>query len=226
MASLSVYRNSGITRRAKHPKAKLRTTSGIEFVFPFAPTTVEHGGLAAVFSTLERPGRKPLLRQSGQPIRTLTFTGLLAGMDHQTSIEGHIALLRRIAATGHRVTFTYGPLESGTWRVTDLIFTVERRQHGTNHATRATYTLTLVEAVDDTPSTGPTTGGAKRTTTTTSKKAKPAARKHTVKRGETLAKIAARYYGNANLWRKIATANKVRDPRKVKIGQRLTIPPK
>lgn len=229
MASLTVYRNSGVGNKpAKHPKAKLRTSSGWELVLPFAPTTVEHGGLSPVFAVLDRPGRKPLLREAGQPMRTLTFTGLLARPDHQDDVEWYIARLRKLASTGHQVTFTYGPLESGTWRITDLAIEVNARQHGTNKATRATYTMTLAEAVDDVASLGPTTGGAKTTTTktTTSTKKKATPKRHTVKSGDTLSRIASRYYGNANLWRRIATANKIRDPRKLKVGQRLTIPPK
>lgn len=229
MASLTVYRNSGVgNKRAAHPKAKLRTSSGVELELPFAPTTVEHGGLTPVFATLDRPGRKPLLRAGNEPIRTVTFTGLLARADHQDDVEWYLARLRKIGGLGHQVTFTYGPLESGTWRITDLTITVTARQHGTNKATRATYSITLAEAVDEVASLGPTTGGAKTTTATktSSKKKKAAAKKHTVKRGDTLSRIASRYYGNANLWRRIATANKIRDPRKLKVGQRLTIPAK
>ena len=54
--------------------------------------------------------------------------------------------------------------------------------------------------------------------------APPAGRVHVVAAGETLAKIAARYYGDANRWPEIAEDNKITDPRALQIGQRLTIP--
>ena len=45
-----------------------------------------------------------------------------------------------------------------------------------------------------------------------------------VKRGDTLSAIAARLYGDPTLWRTIATANDIDDPRHLQIGARLAIP--
>jgi nucleoid-associated protein YgaU len=49
---------------------------------------------------------------------------------------------------------------------------------------------------------------------------------HEVKKGETLWKIAEHYYGDGNLHPKIFEANKdvLKDPNKIRIGQRLRIP--
>lgn len=49
---------------------------------------------------------------------------------------------------------------------------------------------------------------------------------YTVKRGDTLSSIAARkdVYGDASQWKKIAKANKIRDPKKLNIGKVLKIP--
>ncbi len=47
---------------------------------------------------------------------------------------------------------------------------------------------------------------------------------HVVKRGETLSIIAAEVYGDPTLWRIIAQANRLDDPRRLEIGRRLTIP--
>ncbi len=46
-----------------------------------------------------------------------------------------------------------------------------------------------------------------------------------VKRGETLSSIAAEEYGNGSLWRVIAAANQLTDPRRLTPGQLLTVPP-
>ncbi|MEY3480918.1 MAG: hypothetical protein RIQ71_1693 [Verrucomicrobiota bacterium] len=57
----------------------------------------------------------------------------------------------------------------------------------------------------------------------------PAAPKsHTVVSGDTLSKISRKYYGNSADWQKIADANKaiLPDPKKLKLGMVLTIPPK
>jgi nucleoid-associated protein YgaU len=49
---------------------------------------------------------------------------------------------------------------------------------------------------------------------------------HEVKKGETLWKIAEQYYGDGSLYTKIAEANTdtVKDPDRIRIGQRLRIP--
>ncbi len=49
---------------------------------------------------------------------------------------------------------------------------------------------------------------------------------HTVVNGETLSGIASLYYGDPALWRTIADANGVANPRKLQIGTVLNIPPK
>ncbi len=61
----------------------------------------------------------------------------------------------------------------------------------------------------------------------TSKKKNSGRRKtYRVRAGDTLQKIAARkdVYGNAKQWKKIAKANKIRDPKKLKTGRLLKIP--
>ncbi|MCU0551548.1 MAG: LysM peptidoglycan-binding domain-containing protein [Leptolyngbya sp. Prado105] len=47
-----------------------------------------------------------------------------------------------------------------------------------------------------------------------------------VKRGETLSSIAAEEFGDPALWRIIATANQLDNPRQIVPGQRLTVPPR
>jgi LysM repeat protein len=57
-------------------------------------------------------------------------------------------------------------------------------------------------------------------------KAAPTARLHKVVAGDTLSKIAKKYYGNANEYMKIFEANKdiLKDPNKINVGQELIIP--
>jgi nucleoid-associated protein YgaU len=45
-----------------------------------------------------------------------------------------------------------------------------------------------------------------------------------VKSGDSLSKIAQSYYGSANESKKIAQANNIPDPDKIKVGQQLKIP--
>lgn len=47
---------------------------------------------------------------------------------------------------------------------------------------------------------------------------------HTVVRGDTLAGLARRYYGNPSAWKRIAEANPQVDPNNLKPGQTLMLP--
>lgn len=47
---------------------------------------------------------------------------------------------------------------------------------------------------------------------------------HRVERGETLDRIAGRYYGDATQWRRVADANRISDPLRLRVGMTLSIP--
>lgn len=61
---------------------------------------------------------------------------------------------------------------------------------------------------------------------TKSKRSKKGAKKkeYVVKSGDTLAEIAARELGNYRRWTEIAQKNGIRDPRSLRVGQRLKLP--
>lgn len=230
MPTLTIGRPASATaRKPTHPKAMLITDSGRRLVLPYAPNEVEHSGLADTFDTLDRPGRKPLLTRTGEGLHVCSFDILLAHPDHQQPVEGLLATLCRIADSGERVTLSLSALEAGvSWKLTDVTLNTALRQHGTNAVTRATAALTFTEASDATVNVGPLTGGHKPSGGKGSKDSKGdkgTTRRYTVKAGDTLARIAGRFYDNPNLWPRIAKASGVRDPRKLKVGTRLTIPP-
>jgi nucleoid-associated protein YgaU len=47
---------------------------------------------------------------------------------------------------------------------------------------------------------------------------------YTVKSGDNLSKISARFYGSPNHYTKIAEASHIADPNKIQVGQQITIP--
>lgn len=47
---------------------------------------------------------------------------------------------------------------------------------------------------------------------------------YTVKPGDNLSKISERFYGNGNKFGKIASANSISDPNKIKVGETIKIP--
>lgn len=205
-------------RPGRHPKVKLRADD-LELVLPYGPRGTSLGGLAAPWSTIDRPGRKPLVVSDGGPLRTMALTVFLGHSDHQQTVEGMLDKLRKIAASGDRVTLVnLSPLERGPWRLEDVSVTGELRQEGTNHLTRASVALSFVEASDANPKLGPINGGKK------GKGKNKLPTTHVVKKGDTLRKLANRYYGEPGRWHRIARANKIKDPSKLKTGRKLRIP--
>ncbi|MBA3915507.1 MAG: LysM peptidoglycan-binding domain-containing protein [Acidobacteriales bacterium] len=47
---------------------------------------------------------------------------------------------------------------------------------------------------------------------------------YTVQAGDNLSKISKHFYGDANQYHKIASANQISDPDKIQVGQKLVIP--
>lgn len=58
----------------------------------------------------------------------------------------------------------------------------------------------------------------------TGSKKSASVRYHKVKKGDNLTKIAIKYYSNALMWRKIADKNKIKNPKKLKVGKKLRLP--
>jgi nucleoid-associated protein YgaU len=56
---------------------------------------------------------------------------------------------------------------------------------------------------------------------------KPAAEEYIIKQGDTLSKLAERFYNSVNKWQRIYEANKesVKNPHYIYIGQKIVIPP-
>lgn len=204
-----------------HPKAVLVTGNGIRYQFRYAPREVSHAGWSDQWTTVPRPGRSPLLLADGADLPTMSFTVLIARPDHQQHIEDDLRKLRRIAKSGRRMRLLgMSPrFEVGPWRMTGLQVEVLHREHGTNRATRATVSMSFTQASDVDQKLGPVKGGKK------GGRGPKGARQYRVKKGDTLRKIANRFYDDPSKWRIIARASKVKNPRKLRVGQKLTIPP-
>lgn len=189
-----------------HPKAILEAERGTRMTLPYAPQGSELGGLADSWQRVDRPGRKPLLLHTGKRLPSMSLTLVLARRDIQTSIEPLLAKLLELGEARERVVLSnMSPLERGPWRITDLAVSSSARQHGTNHITRATATLTLEAASDALSRRGPLSGG-----TDEGKGGK--ATRYTVKKGDSLRSIAAKpsIYGTPSKWQRLAKANGIK----------------
>lgn len=215
---------------AAHPKVELVTEGDRDrFIFPFAPPK-QVSGLADRYAEADRSGREPVLRNVGGALKTETFEALVAHGDHQRSVEGRLATLRKMADKGRPVRWrNFGPSSTGWFLITDLTVEDELRAHGSNEITRARVSFTLTEESDVDVKVGPVSGGKKRKQGKKGKKggrdkAQKWPKTYKVKAGDTLAKIAGRFYDAPDEWPTIADANGIRNPRNLKVGAKLKIP--
>jgi hypothetical protein len=140
------------------------------------------------------------------------YTGKIVGlMDVDPQLAGSDEATHNVRPP--YVTFHWGDLHSFKAVVThlDLAFTYFST---TGTPLRATVALTLRQYEPD-AAFGPQnpTSGTPRPQ-----------RVHRVQSGETLDRIAARYYGDSTRWRRLASANGIADPLALRPGSLLTIP--
>lgn len=212
----------------------LVTDTGIKYRVPFAPNDVALDGYAHRWDTIERPGRKPLVRHAHDDVTKASFDLLIEYPDGR-DIGPDLDTLTRIADSTATLTVVgLTKREAGPWRVEGLNIKVRRRRPG-NGIMSATVTVDLVEAYDVPSSSkpaplpankGPASGGVKKAPPVV--KPKPTARYYVVKKGDTLWHIARRFYGVPTAWPKIAAANRkqIRNPHWIYPGQKFVIPPK
>ena len=138
----------------QHPNAIMTVPGVATIVLPLAPESVKLTGQAADFASLDRPGRRPLLYKTSQPLQTLSFDVTLKAPNDpmgQTVIENTlINPIRAIVRNGANVFFfaNLGLTEYADgkgWRCSDASITPTRRQHGSNQITRATMSFTFLE---------------------------------------------------------------------------------
>jgi len=140
------------------------------------------------------------------------YTGKIVGlMDVDPTLAGSDEATHNVRPP--YVTFHWGDLHSFKAVVSDLdlAFTYFST---TGTPLRATVALTLRQYEPD-AAFGPQnpTSGTPRPQ-----------RVHRVQSGETLDRIAARYYGDSTRWRRLASANGIADPLALRPGSLLTIP--
>lgn len=168
-------------------------------------------------------------------LRKMSMSIKLAGKDArgvpnlQINVNGLITRVRNIALSNNKVRVSYGAMEAGLWRITNMSVSSEKRTK-TGEISEATMELEFTLASDARKFVGPTSGGKKKTTS--GKKTPPKTKKnknkkpktYTVKKGDTLTKIAVKFYSNAKAYKKIAKENKIKNPNKIRVGQKLKLP--
>jgi hypothetical protein len=169
--------------------------------------------ITLTFDTYESPSNKPL--QSGwTPTSVTTFTDKLAAL---MQLPDSVAPTDKNPRPPH-VRFRWGQFSASVVSFPAVITQMTQKFtlfDAAGTPVRATVTLSLQEVPDKTKQQGqnPTTQtvGVRRV--------------REVQPGDTIDWIAADVLGDAGKWRKLAEANNVDDPRRLRPGQTLVIPP-
>ncbi len=219
---------AGAAPSSVHPHV---TISGGRKVVTLPATSPDYSlaSLARQWKPIPRPGDlyRPLLARSGRQLSTMTLDVTADADAMDVDVEALIADLVSLSDAQEPLVVAYGTLTSakavvnqGTWRLTGIDPAVTKEESGTNRVISATIKLAFTEASDL------ALGGVKGDPAGPVKAqlSADAPRRYTVKAGESLQDIAARYLGNAELWRGLADANKIRDPTPAAIaGKTLTL---
>lgn len=200
---------------------------------PYAPREVSHSDLGGTYVTINRPGLTDVMSFVNEKVPKMSMDIFVADKSlvqykGQTLIAAVriISALRSLAKTGERVRVSYGELESGLWYIDSMSVKSTRRNPTTDEITQAEVTLSFTQASDVLDGFGPVSGGVRPPAVKkpTPKPQKKGSRTHTVKKGDTLWAISVKFYGTGTKWKTIADANKIKNPRTLKIGKVLRIP--
>lgn len=176
------------------------------------------------WEVLDRPKRTGATRWAGKAPLAMDVAILFDGFIQSDPVEAEITRLMHMAWAPAindeppKVRVSGGtPGDTFTWLVNDLSWgdnQIWDFYRGSMVRFRQDVVVHLLQSVDVNLAAvaRPHVGG------------KVSPRYYTVKRGDTLQKIAVKMYGDREKWKVIAKANKIRDPRKIRVGQRLKIP--
>jgi hypothetical protein len=229
MATLTLALPASVTKPPPKYRMYIRSVDNkYKFGALLAPTNVEYSNFGHAWSEIPRDGRSPYLVHSSDNLPKISFTMILAKEDPDWDATPGLKNLNWMASRSTPVTMTYGGyFDSRTWRITSLSFRSIMRHPSTSAITRAEIDLELTMASDVKLSTGPVSGGIKKKKNNKSKKPSspkkpaPKTKYYTVKRGDTLSGIAIKLYRDASKWRKLADRNNIKNPKKLRVGQRL-----
>lgn len=188
------------------------------------------GGVGG-WEEVPRPLKTAATKWRGRPLYTATFEMIVG--DGSSSVEPERRLLERLGQQRGMPQPPQLRIRAATWPLGDRLFVlnaltrsgsdVESLRGRKGRHTRFAYTVTLLQHVEADAVVIRRAGSRSERKT----KDKPReGRTYTVKAGDTLTSIAARFLGAADRWTEIRDANRKlpRDPRRLPVGFKLRIP--
>lgn len=193
------------------------------------PRTIQFSEVATI-GTTERQARKPITRNTGLGLRTLSFTQVIGNRgsrdwDAEKDLDAVLYIARK--GWAFRISGAASRYEQTTWwQAVGCEVTITDRTP-TNRATRAEIEWELQEYVVDDVKTRrpkPVTPTRKPAAKKTAKKA--VARTYVARSGDSLWKISARLLGKGTRWREIYNLNRgtVKNPNTLRVGMKLKVP--
>lgn len=183
------------------------------------PPTLSNG--FGGWKTIDRPRRVAFTEWDGsQPFR-MDLPLMLEGGGQD--VGGAVSQLNQMAQvplgateppTVRLVGIIFGALEAWDWVIEDIAYDeTVRDENGTTVRQPCSVKLLQYVKADRIQR----VAGKKKTT--------PAKyRTYTIKRGDTLQKIAKKLLKNTKRWKELATLNKIRDPKKLRVGSKIKVP--
>lgn len=209
--------------KADNMRLSIRTRNRSLPIFraPFAPTRVNYSGHEGTYNEVTRPDRKPLLVRSGLSLRKLSMTLFVGSPYINQPFNDELKLLEQLAQTNVPLLVEYDPRTYGFWRITSMSYESLERSNGwqgraEDQITRAEVEIEFTEIVN--PS------DASLNVIVRDPARRP---KYIVfKKGDTLVKIAQKYYATSSIEivRAIARANNIKNIKRIKPGKKIKLP--
>jgi nucleoid-associated protein YgaU len=195
-------------------------------VIPFAPREVTYSNGARVWTEVTRDGgRAPLLINSATGLKKIAFQLMVTQLDYDHEVTAVLNVLRNLSKKKTPIMIGWSSWEVGHWRITGLSFQSVLRHPSSNEITRATVDLEFTLASDAKAKLGPTSGGKGGDSDQESDDdSKKMPTWYTTKEGDTVMKIAMKFYHKQEAWRIIAKLNDIDDPHKeLKVGRKIRL---
>ena len=223
MTTVTITTASDTISSVNPVRMTLRTVDNVHVLnFPIAPREVIYENFGWIWEEIDRDGRSPYLVRTGMRLPTIEFTAnLVYSREPDKSVEPLMAVLRNMADSTMTLTVKYGGwFDARVWRMDDLSFKTLQRNPDTNAPTHVEADITLKLASDIKLTVGPVSGG-KTTKKKTTKKKSSKTRYYKIKKGDTLYKLANKFYGDPGEWKYLAKINKIKNPKKLKVGKKI-----
>lgn len=192
------------------------------FRVPYSPREVVYTGFGTRWEEMARDGlRDPLLVPAAKELRRFSCSLTFATASLQDSIEDDLNMMRAFKRSKSPLVITWSHFETGLWVMTNMTINAMNRTRS-GEISRAVVEVEFTEASVMKRKLSPKDGGRDG-----DEDDRDRPKRYTVKKGDTLQKIADKHYKKHTAWKRIAKANGIKNPKsnkELKVGRVLKLP--